>query len=296
VSSRVSPGQRPPPVKRIGGGAAPSTSRCASTPSRRLADPPPCGGQGPARPIHRPVLAEVICKGCVRYRLAGYEWRSAGPGCCSHARPLFTGRRAAPLRPCPWSADGGASRGVWVEPQAHSVRFSRDLAPTCILAGRLRRAHHGTSMHSLGSLPLGQKWDERHAMLDRGEGDLHERDWVSLRPLCLPLTETAFSRRASTPAPQPPSLPIPKPHLNPQDGRTALHYAAMHGPLGLIHKLLARGADINAKDAYVRPTPRPPEPFSQPRAAVRHGDCVRNRARARHCPRQIAPPRHIRFR
>jgi hypothetical protein len=103
-------------------------------------------------------------------------------------------------------------------------------------------------MQPLGSLPFSQKWDERHAMLDRGEGDLHERDWVRIRPFCLLPTRTACPWHAPAPAPDLPPLPTP------QDGRTALHYAAMHGPIGLIDKLIARGADIDAQDAYVRPT------------------------------------------
>jgi ankyrin repeat protein len=34
----------------------------------------------------------------------------------------------------------------------------------------------------------------------------------------------------------------------PQDGKAVLYYAARHGWLDLIDKLLAKGADINVKD------------------------------------------------
>jgi len=64
-------------------------------------------------------------------------------------------------------------------------------------------------MASLVTLAEAEEWDKCHAMLDQGEGDVHER----------------------TP-----------------DGGTALHFAAKYGQLSLINKLLAKGAVVDAKD------------------------------------------------
>jgi hypothetical protein len=66
----------------------------------------------------------------------------------------------------------------------------------------------------------------------------------------------------------------------PQDGATALHYLAAHGNLDLIDALLAKGANINAKDDQVlrapsmslHPTLRPMHPPSA--AASRHSAYV----------------------
>lgn len=44
----------------------------------------------------------------------------------------------------------------------------------------------------------------------------------------------------------------------PQNGKTPLHVAATHGWLPLIDKLLAMGADVDAKDNKVSPPTLPP--------------------------------------
>jgi hypothetical protein len=61
-------------------------------------------------------------------------------------------------------------------------------------------------------------------------------------------------RDVSAPSPPHPAASFPRRFITappPQDGKTALHWAARFGQLSLIDKLLAKGADIEAKDAKV---------------------------------------------
>lgn len=91
------------------------------------------------------------------------------------------------------------------------------------------------------------KWDVCHAMLDRGESGVNERD-----PVRSALNARCTQRRDRYSPRHPITAPLP------QNAAIALHWAAAFGQLAYIDKLLAMGAEVNLKNNTV------PLPLSAP--------------------------------